>query len=387
MDRQLLNLYDSVFVGSLGLAMSIYFIPVFAQKFDATFLDLGFIGGANSLAYAITPLMIGYLADRFNRAWLFALALVANSLATIILTVAGSVGAVVLFRLLGGLAYGVLWATAEVMVADLALPAKRVGAMGLYGVASELGFVIGPLVGGFVLQNFGFTPLFLISAIIIALSLIPHVVWVLPRYRSKAAVLKNPSGSPFPIRGLVSWYVMALCYGILFGNVVAIFPGYANSVGILPFMIGVLFTAFGISRIFVFAASETVSKLGEKSALSVASGIVAVGALLIETFPSFFGFLIALIIIGGGFGVIFPLTISIISRYFSQERLGVAIGSYEAVFGAGSAIGPLVGGAIAALANVSLTFLLTSFVAGFMVILSMIGRVNPTPAEGQDLTL
>ena len=194
MDRQLVNLYFSVFVGSLGLAMPIFFIPVFAQRLGATYLDLGVIGGANALAYAITPLIVGYVADRFNRAWLFTLALIANSLATFILTTASSVGTVVLFRLFGGFAYGLLWVSAEVMVVDLASAVKRVGAMGWYGVASELGYVIGPIIGGFVVEDFGFTPLFLVSAIVIASSVILDVVWLVPRYTPKRVTLKQSSG-------------------------------------------------------------------------------------------------------------------------------------------------------------------------------------------------
>lgn len=65
---RLTHLHVSVFVASLGLGLYVYFIPVFAQTFGATFLDLGFIGSAYAVTYAITPIVIGYLADRLNRA-------------------------------------------------------------------------------------------------------------------------------------------------------------------------------------------------------------------------------------------------------------------------------------------------------------------------------
>ena len=380
MNRQLLHLYGSVFVASLGLGMHIYFIPVFAQGLGATFFDLGLIGSASAFAYAITPLLVGYLADRFNRALLFTLGLAANFLATVILVLARSVSDVVLFRLLGGLAYGVFWPSTEVMVADLASADKRVAAMAWYSVAWASGFLIGPSIGGLVVQSLGFIQLFLVSAVIIALAIMPDVVWVVPSYRPKTPTLGHHSGSLSTIRGLMSWYTISMCYGIVFGIIVAIFPGYANSVGVLPTVIGLLFTAFGLSRVIVFAVSERLLRFGERGVLSLASGVAALGALLIAMFPGFVGFLLAMVIIGGGFGVIFPVTIGLISRHFSHERLGIAIGSYETMFGLGFAVGPFMGGAVAALASVSLTFLLASTLGGFMVLLAMLGRTYPSNA-------
>ena len=91
----------AIFVSSLGLGAYSYFVPVFAQTFGATFFDLGVIGSANSLAYALTPMVAGYLIDRFNRSWIFASALLINAVATIILVLSRSVSDILVLRLLG----------------------------------------------------------------------------------------------------------------------------------------------------------------------------------------------------------------------------------------------------------------------------------------------
>ncbi len=367
LNQQSRRLYVSVFVASLGLGTYIYFIPVFAQTFGATFLDLGFIGSAGALAYAMTPILIAYLADRFNRVWLFSLGLTINALATIVLVLTRSVGDIVLLRLLGGFGYGFFWPSAEVLVTDLAPVEKRVREMGYYSVAWASGFLIGPLIGGYIVQSFGYVALFTISTVLIAIALVFTVVWVAPGYRPKIEMRPDFSGSGSTIRKLASWYLMILCYGVVFSVIATIFPGYANSVGVSPAIIGLFFTVFGISRIVIFATSERYARLGEKRALLFSSVILATGVLIIGVFSNFPAFLVSSILVGGSFGVIFPLTISLISRHFPNERLGVAVGSYETVFGVGFTVGPVLAGVIASLSNISLSFLLMSFFGFLMV--------------------
>ena len=374
MNRRSLHLYATVFVTSLGMSTYIYFVPIFAQTFAATFLDLGYIGSANALAYAITPLMVGYLADRFNRARLFTLGIVINVFAAIVLILSRSVGDIVLFRLLGGFGYGFFWPTAEALVTDLAPIDKRVREMGLYSVAWASGFLVGPLVGGFIVQGFGFIWLFAISAALIALAIVPDVLWIVPGYQQSRRISQNFSGSFSTILKLRSWYLMVICYGIVFSIMSAIFPGYANSVGVSPEKIGLLFTVFGVSRIAVFATSERFSEFGEKRALITAAGIISVGGLAITANPDFTGFLVSLIFMGGCFGVIFPLAINLISRHFPNERVGFAVGSYETAFGVGFAVGPLLAGTVAAIANPSLTFLVISFCGVMMSVFVASGR-------------
>ena len=373
--KRTFHLYVSVFIASLGLGTYIYFIPVFAQTLGASFLDLGFIGSANSISYAIAPILIGYFADRLNRAWLFALSIAINAMATICLVPAKSVGDVVLIRLIGGVGYGLFWPTSEVLVTDLTSANTRVREMGVYGVAWASGFLIGPTIGGAIIQNLGFTVLFLVATALVSLALLPSFFWLIPEYRQSTSAVEGFSGNLSTIHRLLPWYVMTSCYGTIFGVTVAILPGYANSINIVPAMIGSLFTAFGISRILSFSMSERYLRFGEKKALSIVSAVLVVSLGVLAGFPSYLGFLVSMIMIGGCFGVIFPITISLISRHFPQERLGAAVGSYEAMFAVGFTVGPLLGGAIAAV-NVSLAFFTTSFFAIAMLILVRIGHTH-----------
>jgi MFS family permease len=371
-----------MFVSSLGLGAYTYFIPVFAQTFGATYLDLGYIGSATAATYAVTPMLAGYLADRFDRVWLFRASLVLNMLATFSLVFSSSVRDVLLLRLAAGFGLGFFWPISEVLVTDLVTVDGRVAEMGWYSVAWGSGYLVGPSIGGFVAQRFGYFQLFVLSTILIAVGLVSNFLTTLPQNQHGPKVQAAPSRISSTVQGLMPWYMMLLCYGVVFGVVVAIFPGYANTVGVSAELIGLLFTLFGITRVLVFAMSGRYSRFSEKKALGLSSCALALGSLMIAAFTSFFDFAAALIMMGAAIGVIFPITISLISRHFPNDQTGVAIGSYEATFGVGFAVGPLLAGLVAALTGIFTTFLVTACFGVIMVVFTYAGRTHVQARSG-----
>jgi DHA1 family tetracycline resistance protein-like MFS transporter len=334
--------------------MYMYFVPLFAQQFGATYLELGYIGTATALTYAVAPLIVGHFADRLSRIRLYAIALLINAVATVVLVFSRSVSDIVLLRAFGGVGFAFLWPTAEVLVVDLGPKEDRVKEMGTYSVAWGSGFLIGPAVGGLLVRTLGFINLFLISFLLILVGFLQAILGVVPYAKP---LRKSASEKIDVMRQLLPWYVLIACYGMIFSIVTTILPGYANSVGITAELIGILFAIFGISRIAVFATIQHYLSFGEARALSLVSLLISGSMLMLALSPSFFAFLPAMIVLGTSFAIIFPISISLISRNFPPERAGAAIGSYESVYGVGAAIGPVFAGAVAAVSTVGESFL------------------------------
>jgi MFS family permease len=350
--------------------MCTFFIPVFAQKLGASFLDIGVIGGAFSFTYALSPMLPGYLAQRINRTHLFSLGTMMIVVVTIALMFAHTIWDIVIARSMAGFAFAFLWPIAEVLVIDLAPEAKRAREVGRYSVSWGSGLLLGPVFGGLIVQACGFTWLFAISAFCVGCSFFLTIAWIVPVHSGRISKTTVPFSSIFPtMKKLLPWYVMILCYGMMVGIVMNIFPGYANSVGIDPLLIGLMFTSFSAARILAFSTSERLMNFGEFRILYVASGILVMGGLILAAFPGFQSFLPSIICIGGCFGAIFPITLSFISRHFPNETMGAAAGSYEGVWGIGSAVGPILAGFIVQSANIRWAFVLISLSAGtiFMI--------------------
>jgi predicted MFS family arabinose efflux permease len=254
------------------------------------------------------------------------------------------------------------------MVTDLAVPERRTSEMGWYSVAWGLGYLIGPFTGGLVIQRFGYSPLFALSASFIVLALVIDIVWIVPKHTKRVSTPQHFAVNISTTRKLLPWYMMLLFCTMVIGVIGGILPGYANSVGVGPEIIGVLFTVYGISRVLCSAMSERYSDFKEKTALGFTSLIIAFGTLLIALFPNFYGFLGAVVMVGGAFGAIFPISISVISRHFPSDRMGAAMGSYETTLGIGFAIGPLLAGVVASLTNLTTTFTVTAIFGIFALV-------------------
>lgn len=374
-EQQRLRFYSSVFIASLGLGMYTYFVPVFAQSFGATYLDLGLIGTVFALATAITPMLAGHVADRMNHAWVFSISLVINTFATYLLIFSHSVTDIVIFRLVGGIGMGAFWPTAETMVTDLGQLDKRVKEMGRYSIAMALGLLVGPLIGGVVIEYLGYFSLFLISSATIGVSLLQVVIWIVPTYPNRQPRRSHKSsGNMLIVSKLWPWYMMLLCYGVVWGLITSIFPGYANSVGISTALIGFLFGVFGMTRIFSYATAYRYLSFGEKRTLIFISIIIFAGMLTLSVVPSFFAFLLGIMLIGGGVGVFFPIMINLISRHFPDERSGAAMGSYETAVNMGETMGPYLTGILASATNIGFSFLMMSVFGCLMVLFTVRGR-------------
>jgi MFS family permease len=246
--------------------------------------------------------------------------------------------------------------------------------MGLYSVSWGSAFLIGPLLGGLIVQNFGFSNLFLLSSVLIMLAFLQTVFLVVPANKIKENSTIHVSEGFHVMRRLVPWYVMIASYGVIFSIVTTILPGYANSVGVNALLIGVIFTAFGVSRVAAFATISHYFPFGEKKALLLVSLLISCCCLVIGFYPNFNSFLFSAVLLGASFAVIFPLTIGLISRHFRDEQVGAAVGSYESVYGIGSALGPTLAGIIAVLSDARFSFVTASLFAILMTIIVAAGK-------------
>ena len=371
------HFYITVFVASLGMGMNMYFIPVFAQSFGATFVDLGIIGTVWAIATTITPFLMGYLAGRVKRVWVYVLSLAINVFATLFLVLSRSVVDIIVLRFFAGIGMEAFWVIAEIMVTDLAPAKARVKEMGRYGVALVLGVLIGPLFGGLVIESFGYINLFIISAVVMGVSTVQAAVWLVSGSRSAETLpFQSFSGYIRILKRLLPLYMMVICYGVIWGLITAIFPGYANSIGISAVLIGFLFSAFGVARIFSYATAHRYSRFGVRRTLLFVSLVMFAGLLSIGLFPSFLTSLVGIMLLGGGIGVVFPVTIDLISRNFPNERASMAVASYETVINIGGTMGPYFFGMLTVITTIGRSFLLMSIFGIFMALFAVNGTTK-----------
>lgn len=146
-------------------------LPFFAEKFNASSLQIGLLAATFSLAQFLFAPVFGRLSDRFGRKPVILFSIIVSMIAFLIMAKADSLYIVFLSRFLNGIASAANFPIASSYIADITSREDRAKYMGRVSGIFSLGFVVGPVFGG-VLGNQGFSVAFLAAAIICFINLI-----------------------------------------------------------------------------------------------------------------------------------------------------------------------------------------------------------------------
>jgi MFS family permease len=173
---QLVRLMVVVFVTGFAYALiePIYLIYL-QDKFEVHILQLAWAFFPAGIVFALLPSRLGRLSDRLGRARLLAGGLMlAGTLYIALPNLPNLIWLVILYT-----AAAVGWAMSDpsktAMVADLAEEDQRGRVFGIYELVTGIGRSLGPLVGGFVYDNYGQELPFYLNGVILVLS----AFWVL----------------------------------------------------------------------------------------------------------------------------------------------------------------------------------------------------------------
>jgi MFS family permease len=159
----------ALFTWGMGEGMFLYFVPLYLQQLGAAPLVIGTVYGAFGFAMLLAHIPAGYLSDRLGRRPLIRVAWLMGLLAAVVMALGFSLEVFVA----GFVLYGVTGFVSSplfsyVTAARGNLTAGR--AMTLVSAMYNLGAVIGPVSGGWVGERYELRTIFIISAIVFAVS-------------------------------------------------------------------------------------------------------------------------------------------------------------------------------------------------------------------------
>lgn len=351
-EKLLLFIYVSMFMVTFSVGVYNPLIPLYAKILGATYTDLGIIGMVFALPYAVLPVFVGSLTDKFGRRPFYMGGILLSTVTTLLFIFASKVEDIILIRVFNGIAYSFLWPVAEPIIAEITLPHERIRVMGRFNFSWALGFLLSPFFGGFIVENLGFYTLFITATILgLGASLIAFYGLIhkqKDKPKGKSSVLEMFNFKNTGSLNIFSVYLVIVVYSIVVGIIFSIFPVYVNSFGITSFQVGLLFTVFGVARVIVFLSSENISKnFGEKNSIILALIIQVTSLTLIASIKNLMFFIFSMALLGLTVGIISPITLSLASKMARKEKIGVTLGFIESLFGLGMTIGPLIGGIVA----------------------------------------
>ena len=371
MKLPILLVYLTALIVGLSYGMHNPIVPVFSKEvIGASYFELGVIGLANFLPYMFIPLFVGILLDKFNNGLLLSAGITLNTASIYLLSISQSVPEIAFFRALTGMAHAFFWPPCERIISQVEEPENRIKSIARFMGFFVGGLMIGPLIGTFLLENLDVTYriLFQYSTYAIAIAIITSLL--LSKYgkttqHSTISFDSIKQMTKFPVI-----VIMLIFCSTAFGTFLTIYPAFMNDRSISESNIELLFFIFGISRLVTLAF---IGPLQRRTFHSLIATILSIAAGMLIVFYSFTFemFTIAMLIMGFGFTIYFPLTFEIIMRKSQKKFSGGLIGAYEATFGIGWAAGPLFAGIVAEAFGKDVPYL-GFFVIGIIVTLILV---------------
>jgi len=178
----------------------------------ASFTDLQWVLSGYALALAVFQLTAGSLADLFGRRRLFVIGLAVFTAASLLCALAPGPLALIAARVVQGVGAAVVFPSSLALLAQEFEADERRRAIGLWGAVIGLAFAAGPLVGGLLVQAFGWRSIFLLTLVLG----LPTIALAL-RHVSES---RDPDPQPvdWPGVGSLSAGLFLIVFAVLRGN-------------------------------------------------------------------------------------------------------------------------------------------------------------------------
>ena len=186
-------------------------IPSLTWDLNASTADVQWMINAYSLVQAGLLLLAGNTADRLGRKKMLLTGLAIFGGASLAAGMSQTSGQLIAARAGMGIGGALLVTTTLAVVVQIFDEKERVKAIGIWSSVLSLGFALGPLVGGFLLDHYWWGMLFLVNVPVAVLGLVA-VAKLVPESRNPASERPDPVGAAFSVLGM-----SAIVYAIIAG--------------------------------------------------------------------------------------------------------------------------------------------------------------------------
>jgi len=164
-------LFVGVLMGALDLAIIGPALPAIQAEFGLNNRDLSWLFNIYVLMQLVGTPLLAKMSDRFGRRDIYIACVTLFAAGSLLLVVAGNLETLLIGRAVQGFGASGIFPVAAAVIGDTFPKEKRGGALGLIGAVFGLAFLIGPVLGGILLQ-YAWQWLFVINLPIAALLIV-----------------------------------------------------------------------------------------------------------------------------------------------------------------------------------------------------------------------
>ena len=365
-DRQLLHLVIGRTLGGMGFAITLPFLSLYLHsERHVPMTVVGSIFFFSAITGAAAQLLGGDWTDRHGRKIVLVGAQLGRGAIFLGLAAAVYFHAPILWIALlacGSSFFGRLFEPPSgAMVADIVEGGKRTEAYALLRVGGNLGWAVGPAIGGF-LATLSYWSLFVLSAAMILASglfLAFRVRETSPHHQEGAPAAAMETfrlgelGAAFQDRMFLRYCITTLLLFTVMGQLISTLSVYVvDWAGRSKTELGYLYSLNGLLVVLVqFPVARILVPFRMTTALIVGSLLYAVGYAMMGLGGSLPLLAAAMFVVTMGEIVSSPASMNLVAKFSSEEHRGRYMGAFGLASAFGWSVGPLVGGSLLDLAR------------------------------------
>jgi MFS family permease len=343
--RNLLILFAAGLLFWSGLAAHLPTLPLYVQAAGANEQMVGIVMGAFAIGLLTSRQWLAKLADSRGRKLVLLIGMTAVAIAPLGYLATQNLTLLLLIRAVHGISIAAFALAYSALVVDFSPPQHRGELIGYMSLVNPTGMALGPAIGGFTQEWFGFGPMFLASA---GMGLVGLLCTAQVRESSQ---IKQTTVQPTdrfwsllldPRIRIPA--VILLLIGLTFGTLSTFVPLYIKEVGV-NLNTGLFYTAAAISSFAIrLAAGPASDRYGRGPFISLSLLFYTLAMVMLWQANSALTFLLAGAVEGAGSGTLIPMMAALMADRSQPHERGRMFGVCMVGFDIGIALaGPILG--------------------------------------------
>jgi DHA1 family multidrug resistance protein-like MFS transporter len=339
--------YFIAFAVSAIIGLLIPVTPIFALKLGASQFELGLIGSVGAVIYVVVSFTLSSLWDAIGGRAPIIISCLLYSLTALLTSIADNPVQIILLKVVEGFSLSILWPPLESYVAE-AKKSEVNNVVMNYCISWSSGNVLGTLISGFALELIELRSIFriagLCSCLLVAVSFM-RIVNVRNRTEdSNSSISGNIRSLKTIFLKYSSFWISMIIYALSQGILLALFPAYAEIMGVPSLIIGLSIFLLTAGRTIGFVLFNKIP-LDRGSMLKMGMFLMGFGSMIFIFFLDVILVFSASFVVGFGASIVYSLTFENISVW-SEGQHCLYAGLFEGCTGLGYLM-PIIGGALA----------------------------------------
>ncbi len=345
-----------VFIDLLGFSLILPLLPYYAETFHANAFVTGLLVASYAIAQLIGAPLLGRMSDRYGRRPILLASIFGTFLGFLLLGIANALWILFAARIIDGLTGGNL-SIAQAYISDVTNAKNRAKGLGMIGAAFGLGFIIGPVTGGF-LSQWGYAVPAFAAAAMSFLNLILIFAWLPKSLTAEKRAALNEKKPAITIGALVkalkrpfsgSLLITRFFFGVAFAIFQTIFSLYAlTKFNLTAAQTGYVLTYVGVLSVITqgFLVGRITHKFREDTLIVACVALMAISMIGWSLAPTVLVLLIVLAPTSLVGGILNTLLSSTLTEAVTPREIGGILGLAASVDSSTRIIAPILGGAL-----------------------------------------